>query len=158
MCPPMSRTIKPSKWRWTCCAERRATPPFRPTPRRQFITDLDEIHSVPRLSRTVSRPARCPLWVKSGHPITSASCPLYLRKRTSPDVVSMSALCRKQTFDCYSINSSALPDRGNDTLQRRHYAFQVTETYDTIIRTGRRAAIGVVSRDKSDRLRLKRRR
>src|SRR5262249_9717727 len=67
----------------------------------------------------------------------------------------MSALCQKQTFDCYSINSSALPDRGNDTLQRRHYAFQVTETYDTIIRTGRRAAIGVVSRDKSDRLRLK---
>src|SRR5262249_50417400 len=42
MCPPMSRTIKRSKWRWTCCAERRATPPCRPTPRRQFITDLDD--------------------------------------------------------------------------------------------------------------------
>ena len=25
-------------------------PPFRPNPRRRFITDLDEIHGVPRIS------------------------------------------------------------------------------------------------------------
>jgi hypothetical protein len=27
-------------------------PPSRPNPRRRFITDLDEIHGVPRISRT----------------------------------------------------------------------------------------------------------
>jgi carboxyl-terminal processing protease len=37
--PPMSRTIKRSKWRWTCCAERPPMPPFRPIPRRRFIID-----------------------------------------------------------------------------------------------------------------------
>src|SRR5262249_4731206 len=39
MCLPMSRTIKRSKWRWTCCVEQRATPPSLPIPRRRFITD-----------------------------------------------------------------------------------------------------------------------
>jgi hypothetical protein len=38
-----------------------------------------------------------PLWVKSGHRIRSAQCPLYPRKRTSIEPVAMSALCQKQT-------------------------------------------------------------
>jgi hypothetical protein len=33
----------------------------------------------------------------------------------SLSTIVMSALCQKQTFDCYSINSSARPDRGNGT-------------------------------------------
>jgi hypothetical protein len=40
---------------------------------------------------------RCPLWVINGHRVTSASCPLYPRKRTSFSAVAMSALCQKRT-------------------------------------------------------------
>src|SRR6516164_5573306 len=39
-----------------------------------------------------------PLWVKSGHRIRSASCPLYPQKRTLIERVRMSALCQKRTF------------------------------------------------------------
>src|SRR5262249_40956334 len=39
MCLPVGRTIKRSKWRWTCCAERPPMPPSRPIPRRPFLTD-----------------------------------------------------------------------------------------------------------------------
>ena len=40
----------------------------------------------------------CPLWVKSGHRIRSASCPLYPQKRTLELSGVMSALCQKRTF------------------------------------------------------------
>jgi hypothetical protein len=41
--------------------------------------------------------SECPLWVKSGHRIRSASCPLYPRKRTLLSAIAMSALCQKRT-------------------------------------------------------------
>src|SRR5262249_35211991 len=39
----------------------------------------------------------CPLWVISGHCRISARCPLYPRKRTSPNAIAMSAMCQKRT-------------------------------------------------------------
>jgi hypothetical protein len=48
-------------------------------------------------SRSIGRGHRCPLWVKSGHRIRSASCPLYPQKRTWIGTVLMSALCQKRT-------------------------------------------------------------
>src|SRR6516165_8994497 len=41
---------------------------------------------------------QCPLWVKSRHQRTSASCPLYPQKRTLGLTRAMSAMCQKQTF------------------------------------------------------------
>jgi cytochrome c oxidase subunit I len=38
---------------------------------------------------------RCPLWVKSGHPIRVVSCPLYPQKRTLLIASRMSAKCQK---------------------------------------------------------------
>jgi len=43
-------------------------------------------------------PPKCPLWVKSGHRIRSAPCPLYPQKQTSAGRIGMSALCQKQTL------------------------------------------------------------
>jgi hypothetical protein len=65
------------------------------------------------LCSTAKSKGRCPLWVTSGHRVTSALCPLYPRKRTFPNATLMSALGQKQTFrGCgrdwrYSITSSA---------------------------------------------------
>ena len=45
-----------------------------------------------------------------GHKRTSQTldpCPLYPRKRTSPNATAMSALCQKQTFAAHSITLSA---------------------------------------------------
>src|SRR5262245_16366606 len=50
---------------------------------------------------------QCPLWVISGHRSSSNQCPLYPRKRTLIERLGMSALCQKQTFNCYSTNLSA---------------------------------------------------
>jgi hypothetical protein len=44
-----------------------------------------------------------PLWVKSGHRIRSAACPLYPQKRTSMSAIVMSAKCQKQT-KCVAAN------------------------------------------------------
>jgi hypothetical protein len=55
----------------------------------------------PRRSRYwclgLRRGGLCPLWVKSRHCSTSASCPLYPQKRTLIERVGMSALCQKRT-------------------------------------------------------------
>jgi hypothetical protein len=37
---------------------------------------------------------RCPLWVISGHRVTSVQCPLYPQKRTSVGHRGMSAKCQ----------------------------------------------------------------
>ena len=42
--------------------------------------------------------AQCLLWVKSGHRVRFAPCPLYPRKRTSFTAAGMSALCQYLTF------------------------------------------------------------
>jgi hypothetical protein len=41
---------------------------------------------------------RCPLWVISGHSITSTRCPLYPQKRTLVEPAVMSSLCQKRTW------------------------------------------------------------
>jgi hypothetical protein len=43
------------------------------------------------------RKTECPLWVKSGHRIRPAPCPLYPKKRTLELGRVMSALCQKRT-------------------------------------------------------------
>ena len=51
------------------------------------------------------RPARtytCPLWVMSGHRVTSASCPLFPSKRTFISAVCTSALCHQRTLQVTS--------------------------------------------------------
>ena len=50
------------------------------------------------------------------------------RKQAFLGMILMPALCQKQTFDTYSINSSARPDRGNGTVMPSALAvFEVQE-------------------------------
>ena len=55
----------------------------------------------------------CPLWVISGHRLTSASCPLFPLKRTFLSAVCTSAECHKQTFR----NSAVLSPMDYDLLR-----------------------------------------
>src|SRR6516164_1593035 len=40
---------------------------------------------------------QCPLWVKGRHCVSQPGCPLYPQKRTSRNVVGMSAKCQERT-------------------------------------------------------------
>src|SRR5215469_10051305 len=89
-----------------CCAHAdsgdAAAPPNRVTKSRRFIASPRPTkaygNGLNRLAGSGQREAEgCPLWVKSGHRRMSASCPLYPRKQTLLKVISMSALCQKQT-------------------------------------------------------------
>ena len=69
----------------------------------------------------------CPLWVKSGHWSTSASCPLYPQKQTLRSAAGMSALCQKQTYAVqqaagYEITLSALASSDSGTVMPSAFA------------------------------------
>src|SRR5215468_10589699 len=59
----------------------------------------------------------CPLWVKSGHSLTSNQCPLYPQKRTLIEPVGTSALCQKRTLELSREINISRQDRS--TLSRR---------------------------------------
>jgi hypothetical protein len=62
------------------------------------LTRLKSVAGVTIPDDNASTVVPCPLWVKSGHCITSASCPLYPRKQTLAGDSWMSALCQQRTF------------------------------------------------------------
>src|SRR5262249_58762051 len=77
----------------------------------------------------------CPLWVKSGHSLTSNQCPLYPQKRTSELTRGMSALCQKRTSPGDTGTNSLLaklqvhegslfPVRWRNVFDRNYVAFQ----------------------------------
>ena len=92
--------------------------PISPRPQWAIIHQRRPQGSVRTLDKHLRRRRvfQCPLWVNSGRDALKFRCPLYLRKRTFAHAIRMSALGQKQTFDSYSINSSARPDRGNGTV------------------------------------------
>jgi hypothetical protein len=59
---------------------------------RSFRNDVNA-RAIPRCGLIALMSAPCPLWVISGHRGTSASCPLYPRKRTSVERARKSARC-----------------------------------------------------------------
>src|SRR6516165_5656945 len=81
---------------------------------------------------------QCPLWVKSRHRSTSASCPLYPRKRTFVERVRMSALCQKrthalqQTVSLFDHVIGALPQEQRHVEAERLSAFQIDHQLELV--------------------------
>jgi hypothetical protein len=66
--------------------------------------------------------ARLPLWVRNGHQVTSAQCPLYPSKRTPVQQGLMSALGLKQTLGKVRL-MSAIPPKADIAERRCHVRF-----------------------------------